>query len=243
MEPFFGSGAVLFSKKRSNIETVNDLDGDVVNFFEWVRKGPERLAREIYLTPYSRQVYENTKQDNPETSLERAVRFCIAANMSHGFKINERSGWKMDVQGREKAYAASWWCNMPEKIINAAERLRGVQIENKNGVDLIRAFNSPKVLVYCDPPYILSTRYKRMYQCEMEDREHEELLDAVLHHKGPVIISGYDSPMYQSMLQGWHKESTKAYNQLAQERTEVIWMNFEHQGHQIDIEEVMTWKQ
>lgn len=51
LEPFFGSGAVLFSKQRSNIETVNDLDGDVVNLFEWIRNDPERLAREIYWTP------------------------------------------------------------------------------------------------------------------------------------------------------------------------------------------------
>ena len=56
LEPFFGSGAVLFNKPRSNIETVNDLDGNVVNLFEWIKKDPERLAHEIYYTTYSRQV-------------------------------------------------------------------------------------------------------------------------------------------------------------------------------------------
>lgn len=54
VEPFFGSGAVLFNKERSNIETVNDLDGNVVNLFECIREDPEKLARSIYLTPYSR---------------------------------------------------------------------------------------------------------------------------------------------------------------------------------------------
>ena len=58
LEPFFGSGATFFQKKPSNIETINDLDGGVVNFFEWVRRDPERLARAVYLTPYSRQVYD-----------------------------------------------------------------------------------------------------------------------------------------------------------------------------------------
>ena len=57
LEPFFGSGAVLFNKPRSDIETVNDLDGNVVNLFGWIRRDPERLAREIYLTPYARQIY------------------------------------------------------------------------------------------------------------------------------------------------------------------------------------------
>lgn len=55
LEPFFGSGAVLFNKPRSHIETVNDLDGDVVNLFECIRQDPEKLGRIVYYTPYSRQ--------------------------------------------------------------------------------------------------------------------------------------------------------------------------------------------
>lgn len=47
LEPFFGSGAVLFTKPRSNIETINDMDGEVVNLFEWIKTDPERLAREV----------------------------------------------------------------------------------------------------------------------------------------------------------------------------------------------------
>ena len=58
LEPFFGSGAVFFNKPPSNIETINDLDGEVVNFFDCIRKDPERLARNLFLTPYSREVYE-----------------------------------------------------------------------------------------------------------------------------------------------------------------------------------------
>ena len=59
LEPFFGSGAVLFNKPRSHIETVNDLDGNVVNLFEWIQRDPERMAREIYLIPYARQIYNS----------------------------------------------------------------------------------------------------------------------------------------------------------------------------------------
>ena len=55
LEPFFGSGGVFFNKPRSDIETINDLDGEVVNLFRQIRNDPERLAREIYFTPYSRE--------------------------------------------------------------------------------------------------------------------------------------------------------------------------------------------
>ena len=71
LEPFFGSGAILFNKTRSNIETVNDLDGNVVNLFEWIKKDPERLAHEIYYTPYAREVYENACSSDPEDSFGR----------------------------------------------------------------------------------------------------------------------------------------------------------------------------
>ena len=194
LEPFFGSGAVLFNKPRSNIETVNDLDGNVVNLFTWIKNDPERLAHEIYYTPYARQVYEDVFASRPEDSLEKAVNFYIRLNMGHGFRTNgEKVGWKNDIQGRERAYASQDWCNLPDKILQAAERLRGVQIENRPAVELIKRFNYSNVLIYCDPPYMLETRHGKQYRCEMDTRDHEELLDLLLNHKGPAIISGYDT--------------------------------------------------
>ncbi len=237
LEAFFGSGAVLFNKPRSNIETVNDLDGNVVNLFEWIRKDPERLAHEIYFTPYARQVYEDAFAKVPENSLQKAVNFYIRLNMGHGFRTTgEKVGWKNDVQGRERAYAATDWVNLPEKIIQAAERLRGVQIENRPAVEIIQRFNSPKVLIYCDPPYVLGTRHGKQYRYEMEDKEQHDLLDAALAHKGPVLLSGYDNELYNSRLKGWHREETTCYSQVCSKKREVLWMNFEP-ARQMQIEE------
>lgn len=116
LEPYFGSGAVLFNKSRSNIETVNDLDGNVVNLFEWICRAPEKLAHEIYYTPYARQVYDQAFTTEPEDSFERAVNFYIRLNMGHGFRTTgEKVGWKNDVQGRERAYAAQDWCSLPDR--------------------------------------------------------------------------------------------------------------------------------
>lgn len=237
LEPFFGSGAVLFNKPRSDIETVNDLDGNVVNLFEWIRKDPERLAREIYWIPYARKTYENAYAEMPEDSLEQAVNFYIKLNMGHGFRTNgERVGWKQDIQGREKAYASRDWVNLPEKIIKAAERLRGVQIENKPAVELIQRFNYPNVLIYNDPPYVLSTRHGKQYKCEMNDKEHNELLDVLIAHKGPVIISGYESDLYNERLKKWRKEEIISNTQTGAKKKEIIWMNFEQEFMQMRIE-------
>lgn len=228
LEPFLGSGAVLFNKPRSNIETVNDLDGNVVNLFEWIKKDPERLAHEIYFTPYARQVYEDAFRVVPEDSFEKAVNFYIRLNMGHGFRTNgEKVGWKNDVQGREKAYASQDWVNLPEKIIHAAERLRGVQIENKPAVELIQRFNYPNVLIYADPPYVLETRHGKQYRCEMSDSDHNELLDVLLAHKGPVLLSGYDNDLYSDRLSGWYREERVSYSQVCSKKREVLWMNYE----------------
>ena len=234
LEPFFGSGAVLFNKSRSHIETINDLDGDVVNLFEWIKKDPERLAREIYYTPYARQVYEESFDRIPGNSLYKAVNFCIRLEMGHGYRTNgEKVGWKNDVQRRERAYAARHWTELPDRILQAAERLRGVQIERMPAVELIRRFNHPNVLIYADPPYMLETRHGKQYREEMSDQDHVELLETLKIHRGPVLISGYDTDLYNDMLSDWHKEETETHNQVGSRKQEILWMNFEPEGQQM----------
>ena len=237
LEPFFGSGAVLFHKSRSHIETVNDLDGAVVNLFACIRTDPERLARNIYYTPYSRQVYNSAfDAEIPADPFQWAAQFYIKLNQGHGFRTSgEKVGWKNDVQGRERAYAAMEWSILPERIMQAAERLRGVQIENMDAVELIGRFNYKNVLIYCDPPYVLKTRHGKQYRCEMDDSQHERLLDALEAHKGPVILSGYDSPLYSRRLRGWKRAEAVSYSQVGSKKKEVLWMNFEPDG-QMELE-------
>ena len=238
LEPFFGSGAVLFNKKRSNIETINDLDQYVTNFFQWIRDDAETLARAVYWIPYARDSYEDAiricqreignKKDQSE-SLLAAAAFCAKMMMGYGFRTNEsKVGFKRDIQGREAAYAANGWKNLPDKIRSAAERLRGVQIENRPAAQLIREFRYPNVLIYADPPYVLSARScsRAMYKHEMTEHDHEELIQVLMEHIGPVIISGYDSPLYNIMLKDWYRKEITCRDQTGQRKCEVIWMNY-----------------
>lgn len=236
LEPFFGSGAVLFNKPRSNIETVNDLDNNVVNLFECIRENPAKLASMVYMTPYAREVYEKVFKEVPEDKFEATLNFYIRLNMGHGFRTSGgRVGWKNDIQGRERAYAAQDWCHLPEKIMQAAERLRGVQIEHMPAVELIKRFNYPNVLIYCDPPYMLETRHGKQYRCEMDDKNHEELLKTLLQHKGPVLISGYDTDLYNDMLKGWTRAGNISYSQACSKKHEVLWMNFKPANIQMNL--------
>lgn len=142
------------------------------------------------------------------------------------------------MQGRERSYASQDWVHLPEKILQAAERLRGVQIENKPALDVIRRFNYKNVLIYCDPPYMLKTRHGKQYRYEMEDKDHEELLGTLLKHKDSVVISGYDTDLYNFVLAGWNKYETASYSQVCTKKRECIWMNYEPPWRQLEFQDL-----
>ena len=137
VEPYFGSGAVLFSKPPSRIETVNDLDGDVANLFRCIQQDSEYLARLVMTTPYSREMYDGSFRPTPITGIppgddrfHKACRFLVRMWQAYGSRNDGyKSGWKYDATGRERMYALWNWYALPAWIIEAAERLRKVQIE------------------------------------------------------------------------------------------------------------------
>lgn len=231
VEPFFGSGAVLFSKPPSDIETINDLDSDVVNLFRCIQRNSEYLARLVMTTPFSREEYEK-KFEIPEgavclDSFQRAAGFLIKCWQGHGFRTNGKVGWKNDVVGRERAYALWNWYRLPEWIIDIAERLRKVQIEHRPAMEVIKRFDYKNVFMYIDPPYLLGTRTRKQYKHEMLDAEHEEMLKTILQSKAKIMISGYESDMYNDYLKDWSKVYLKSWAEYGKPRTEVVWINFE----------------
>lgn len=227
LEPFFGSGAVLFNKPISAIETVNDIDGDIANFFRVLREQPDRLAEAISMTPYAREVFEDAHANRGTDNFDRAYRFAIRSKMGHGFKTYQKTGFKIDVYARERSYCVGCWNRLPSDLLDAAGRLKSVQIESQDALYLIRKFNHDNVLIYADPPYLLETRCGKQYRHEMTEQDHVQLLDALKQHKGSVILSGYPPEMYDKELNGWSVIHRKSYNQNADLRTEVLWCNYE----------------
>lgn len=224
----WGGAAILLNKEPSKIETVNDLDDDVVNLFRVIREKREELIQAVVYTPYARKEYDNAFPESSDnlSDVERATNFIIRSSMGHGFRVCEKCGWKKDVYGREAAYAVRYWNNLPEVITQVALRMKMVQIEHKPAVELIKAFNHDNVLIYADPPYVLSTRGRKQYRHEMTDQDHIELLETLKLHTGYVMLSGYDSDLYNDYLQGWRKISIPARAENSLPRTEVLWMNY-----------------
>lgn len=226
VEPFFGSGAVFFRKAPSPIETINDLDEDVVNLFRVVRENAEPLIRAVTYTPYSRQEYDEAFIRQPADEIDKARMFLIKCWQGHGFRniTSHRSGWKNDVQGREAAYAMRNWYRLPQWIEQTIERLRETQIEHCDAIDLIKRFNYSNVCIYADPPYLLSTRGGKNYNYEMSENDHICLLETLLQHRGSVILSGYKSSLYDEYLSRWDSYSINNLAEKGLRRTETIWV-------------------
>ena len=125
-------------------------------------------------------------------------------------------------------YALWNWYRLPEWIIEIAERLRKVQIECRPALEVISRFDNPDVFMYLDPPYLLGTRRGKQYRHEMTDEDHEELLKIILQSKAKIMISGYESEMYNEYLQRWHKERFASCAEGGRARQEVVWMNYEY---------------
>lgn len=210
LEAFFGSDAILFSKPLSDIEMVNDLDHNVINLFECIRSDPEKLARLVMTTPF-----------------EKALQFLIKCWQGYGFRTNGyKVGWKNDIHGRERAYALRDWYRVPDRVIDTAERLRNVQIENRPALEVMKRFDFEDVFMYLDPPYVLGTRTSKQYENEMADNDHEELLKFIIGSKAKIMISGYESEMYNDYLHEWNKAQFDSCAEMGGKRTETVWFNY-----------------
>lgn len=244
LEPFLGSGAVFFNKRPGAVETINDLDDDVVNLFQILRERPEDLKKAIWLTPYSREEYDRSFEPC-EDSLEQARRFMVRTTQAIGAKLGHgKCGWRNHKQIKIGGTACKW-AGITETIDEAAARLRGssrnlVQIEKDDALCLIERYNTPDALIYIDPPYVRSTRKSgALYVHEMTDEGQRRLLGLIASSNAKIIISGYDSEMYSEMLKGWSTDSTMSRTTSTEAAREKIWMNYEPPKRQISIEEIM----
>ena len=245
---FGGSAAVLLNREPSQIETYNDLDKNLVNFFRVLREQPDELARLLSLTPYSREerkICLRSMREPPEDlSVEKARQFFVMAKQTPRGQAqmitdSELNAWRFtrnNIQNGMGVYNAQWQSGI-DGLAAVAARLRNVQIENYPALDILRLYNDPGVLVYADPPYVHDTRRldkTSTYAHEMSVEDHIALAKALHNHKGLVALSGYPSPLYDDLYKDWHyidvpyesSSSQSTVSTTSAFRVERLWTNY-----------------
>jgi DNA adenine methylase len=233
VEPFGGAAGVLLQKPRSMSEVYNDLDGDIVNVFRVLqdKASVDELLRLLLVTPYARAEFD-ISYELTEDPVERARRTLIRAHQGFGSAgaTKHKTGFRID-SARKYGTAAHLWAKYPSQISVFAKRMQSVVVENKSAIEVIENHDRENTLYYVDPPYVHSTRNigsSRYYNHELTDDDHIQLLERLNRVTGLVVLSGYDSDIYNDMLSTWTRHSTPARISAGRGtavRTEVVWLN------------------
>lgn len=240
VEPFFGGGAVLLAQDPEGIsEVVNDLNGELTNFWQCLQceRSFERLKRRLESTPCSQ--FEFNRSKNP-------IRFedKYDVGMAAAFFIRNRQS--RQALGKDFATLArtrtrrgmnelpSAWLSAIDGLPEVHARLQRVVILNDDALAVIKQQDDTRTLFYLDPPYVHETRSAtKAYKHEMNNEKHESLLQTLGTIKGRFMLSGYSNPMYQVYADryGWRRVDFEIDNKSGggkkkQMRTESVWMNY-----------------
>lgn len=231
---FGGSTAVLLNMEPYKVETYNDIDSELVNFFETLRNQGSKLIKAIGLTPFSREELVNACTPQSGLSkLERARRFYVRARQTRtGLAQTSSEGrWAHCVLTSRAGMsgAVSRWLGSVEGLSEIAQRLQRVQIENAPAIEVVQRYDTIDTVFYVDPPYVHSSRGdSSAYGYEMSDSDHEQLSAVLNLAEGRVVLSGYRSDLYDSLYKNWRREDAeeRICHSVRQPRQESVWMNF-----------------
>lgn len=236
VEPYCGAASVFVNKTPVKTEVLNDIDDRIVTFLKVLRDRPKALQRALLLTPHSRTEY-NRAWHTAKTPLEVARRVVVRAFQSFGGNglHDKTTGFRNTAGGNSGM--ASYVRNYQDAIETFAERLRGVVIENRPALDLMDQMDTPGVVFYVDPPYLLETRCcGHQYTHEMSRRDHCLLLERLNRLRGRVLLSGYRSKLYDDALPAgkWTTAQITTRAERSALRTETLWMNFKIEPYLFD---------
>lgn len=232
---------MLLNREPSPVESYNDINGEIVNFFRVLRNQTSKFVKAVTLTPYSREEYLLAigPQKGRISDLERARRFFVRAHMTIMAVQKPTPGiWKNDryLTARGMSAKISAWIR-PEMLRLIAARLMSVQIDHDDWRKVVKRYDTPDTLFYCDPPYpSFEITNPDVYGREMTIDDHVELAETLASAEGLVAISSYVGPqvdeLYSTFLRIDNKKTTVASATFAKSdkkviRQEALYVNYE----------------
>jgi DNA adenine methylase len=228
VEGCLGSGAVFFAKSPSHAEVLSDINGEIVHFFRMLRERPDDLIRACALTPYAEEelIAGYRQVERPIDDIERARRFYVRLELGWNSGGRLSGGFRRDTRGTRHVTAAIEYIDVMH-LYQAAARLQHAQIDRADVMDQLIRYNDPDTLLYLDLPYVQSARgsEKKMYADEMSDATHRQIADLCHWSRSKIIISGYQSPLYEELYADWQCVTIEAYDLNKQPQSEYLWIS------------------
>lgn len=225
IEPFFGGGWVYFAKTPSKVEIINDINGDLINFYEVIRTQQDEFRKRFDNVLISRELflqYRNTMSDKSLSPLERAFRFYYVNQNAFGglVRYNSKGKCNSPFAISEDVFVQSGFWNF-DKIQKAHDRLKYTYIENDDYHKLIKKFDNINSLFFLDPPYnCKSGKYNGI-----SSFDYNELLNQCRNIKGKFILtlnSGFEDKFKEFYIMpndvhysiGCTSDSSKSYKEI-----------------------------
>jgi len=195
VEPFCGAAALFFLKRPSEVEILNDINGDLVNLYRVVKYHLEELYKQFKWVLTSRQNWEWLKVTPSETltDVQRAARFLYLQKLAFGGRVDGQSfGTATTSRPRFNIFT------LEQDLADAHFRLANTTIENLGWKEIVRRYDREHTLFYCDPPYWETEGYGVDFGWE----QYEELARLASTIKGTMIISINDHPDIRNLFSG-----------------------------------------
>ena len=233
VEPFCGGAAVFWAKAPVRNEVINDLNGEVANFYKVLKSDFKNLLKLVKSTLHSRRDYEDAMvvYKNPHlfTDLKRAWAFWVATSQSFASSIG--GGWSYD-RGVKNTRATSVHYKREGFLDLYEQRLSRVSIENRSAIKVIEGRNVENAFFYCDPPY---HNADQGHYAGYKESDFIDLLEVLSKVKGKFLLSSYPSDVLKSYAEkhGWHQKSIKKTVSVTlhkKKKVEVLTANYDING-------------
>ena len=217
-EVFAGAAWVLFGKEPHSTEVINDVNGDLVNLWRVLKWRPAELLETVEQSLYSREVFDELRSDPAPPShakdvMQRALPTYLLIQMAFGAEVSSVSSASFGY-GKGKGHRL-FACRARDHFPPAADRLQNVYIENLDFVDLIRRYDQPRTLFFCDPPYLGT----RGYASEFTETDHERLASVLHRIQGRFLVTINDHPRIRELYADCHIEEAVEARSLARALT------------------------
>lgn len=213
VEPYIGAGAVFLRHPPSPVEVINDLDGEVENFYRVLRDQPRELLRRLSATPYARFAFVEalSARGCEADPVARAAAFFVRQAQGFGGMTGDTitaGNWGRTFNSSfGMASRVSAWRGRIGALMALHDRVSRAMIDGRDALDVIRYWDAADALFYCDPPYLAETRRASgKYAVEADEAHHAALVDVLLAIKGGAALSCYNAPMYAPLAEaGWRR--------------------------------------